>query len=216
MNYLDLLLVVLLLINIYALGVSRLGTLIKIMAFQGIILSLLPLAMHKGSLSEDILHFIILCGVTFLIKAILIPVFVSRAIYKVKIKREIEPYIGFTPSLFVGILIMVLSFWVGNRLALPFEVPSDKLVPVALATLLSGLMIVVSRRKAITQVLGYVLFESGIYIFSLTLSEANPLLVEMGILLDVFVAVFIMGITLLRIKDVFDDLDVGKFVMLRD
>jgi len=211
-KWLETLLVLLLLIDIYALGISRLAALVKLMALQGLVLALLPWTIEP----VHTMHCVILSLGVLIIKVILIPAFVYRAIAKVKIKREIEPYISFTPSLFIGICILVLSFYTGQHLVLPFAVQSSLFVPTAIATLLSGLMILVSRRKAITQVLGYVLFESGIYIFSLTLSEANPVLVEMGVLLDVFVAVFIMGITLLRIKDVFDDLDVGKFVTLRD
>lgn len=212
-NYFETFLILLMLINVYSLGISRLNTLVKLMAIQGLILALLPFALPHHAIT---IRMIALCSVILLIKVFVIPFFAFFAIDRVKIRREIEPFIGFTPSLFIGIVIIVLSFWIGRHLPLPFKTVSTLIVPTAIATLLSGLTILVSRRKALTQVLGYVLFESGIYIFSLVLAESNSELVEIGVMLDLFVGVFIMGITLMQIKDVFDDLDVSKFVLLKD
>lgn len=212
-NYFDTFLILLMLVNVYTLGISRLFTLVKLIAFQSIILALLPFALPGYHIT---LRTIILCILIVGIKTIAIPFFAFHAMKRVQIRREIEPLIGFTPSLFVGIMIIVFAFALGKHLALPFQASSPLIVPTAIATLLTGLTILVSRRKAITQVLGYVLFESGIYIFSMALAESGSELVEMGVLLDLFVGVFIMGITLLQIKDVFDDLDVSKFVMLKD
>jgi len=79
-----------------------------------------------------------------------------------------------------------------------------------------GLLILISRKKAITQVLGYLVLENGIYILGLSLAAQMPFLVEMGVLLDVFVGVFIMGIIINHIKDIFDDLNVENLTILKD
>ena len=84
------------------------------------------------------------------------------------------------------------------------EVETDLLVPVALATLMIGLIVLITRAKAITQVVGYLMLENGIYLFGLTQSERVPFLVEVGVLLDVFVGVFIMGIVVFHIDRAFD------------
>jgi hydrogenase-4 component E len=93
---------------------------------------------------------------------------------------------------------------------------SGFLLPGALFTILSGLMIIISRRKALTQVIGYLAMENGVYAFGAALAVEEPLLVEMGILLDVLVAVFIMGITIHHISREFDHIDTDRLSELKD
>jgi hydrogenase-4 component E len=101
-------------------------------------------------------------------------------------------------------------------LPLPPAVASTLLVPAALATLLAGLLVLVSRSKAIAQVLGYLLVENGIFIFGLSLMRDMPLLMELGVLLDLFVAVFLMGIVVHHISREFDHLDTRELTALKD
>ena len=90
------------------------------------------------------------------------------------------------------------------------------LLPGALFTILTGLLIIVSRRKALTQVVGYLAMENGVYAFGAALAVEEPLLVEMGVLLDVFVAVFVMGITIYQINREFDHIDTDRLSELKD
>ncbi|PJB83091.1 MAG: hydrogenase, partial [Acidobacteria bacterium CG_4_9_14_3_um_filter_49_7] len=93
---------------------------------------------------------------------------------------------------------------------------SHFLLPSALFSLMTGLLIIVSRRKALTQVIGYLTMENGVYLFGAALAIEEPLLVEMGVLLDVFVAVFIMGITIYQINSEFDHIDTDRLSELKD
>ncbi len=90
------------------------------------------------------------------------------------------------------------------------------LVPVALSTVMIGLLVLTTRSKAITQVVGYLILENGIYVFGLSQVERVPFLVEVGVLLDIFVAVFIMGIVVFHINREFDSLDSARLTELRD
>jgi len=90
------------------------------------------------------------------------------------------------------------------------------LVPAALATLFTGFLVLVSRRKALTQVVGYLVLENGIYLFGLLLVEEMPMLVETGILLDLFVGVFVMGIVINHIRTAFDSTDTRHLAELKD
>jgi len=90
------------------------------------------------------------------------------------------------------------------------------LVPVALVTLLCGLLVLITRSKAVTQVVGYLMLENGVYLFGLTLVERISFLVEVGVLLDVFVAVFIMGIVVFHINREFDSISAENLVELRE
>jgi len=89
-------------------------------------------------------------------------------------------------------------------------------MPSALFSLLTGLMIIVTRRKALTQVIGYLTMENGVYLFGTVLMIEEPFLVEMGVLLDVFVAVFIMGITIYQINSEFDHIDTDRLSELKN
>lgn len=209
-EWLDTILISILLINLLILGTSRLGTFVKIVALQGLFLAMLPWMLH-----EHTVHTWIICVLILAIKGWMIPHFMFHTIRKLHIRREIEPFIGFTPSLVLGMGFILLAFWIGDRLELPFPVMTNLLVPAAIATLLTGLMMLVSRRKAATQVLGYVVLENGIFIFALALASEMPVTVEAAILLDVFALVFIMGITLNHIKDMFEDVDIVDLTNLR-
>jgi hydrogenase-4 component E len=127
----------------------------------------------------------------------------------------VEPLIGFTASLCLGAVAVALSFAVAQRLPLP-ESQTALLVPVALATVIIGLIVLTTRSKALTQVVGYLILENGIYVFGLSQAERVPFLVEVGVLLDVFVGVFIMGIVVFHINREFDSLSSARLTELKD
>ena len=89
-------------------------------------------------------------------------------------------------------------------------------VPASLATVLTGFLVLTTRRKAITQVVGYLTLENGIFVFGLTLAEAIPFLVEIGVLLDLLVAIFVIGIVINRIHREFASLDVTRLDSLKE
>ena len=108
------------------------------------------------------------------------------------------------------------SFWIGQRLPLPSSMTSALLVPVALSSILIGLFLIVSRKKAVNQVLGFLVLENGIFTFGVGLVRELSLLVELGVLLDVFVAVFVMGIMIFHISREFDHLDTDQLSTLKE
>jgi hydrogenase-4 component E len=128
----------------------------------------------------------------------------------------VEPFVGYIPSVLAGVAAFVISLWVAARLPLPGGQASDLIVPTALSTMLVGLLVIVSRKKALSQAIGYLVFENGIYIFGVGVAYEAPALVEMGILLDVFVAVFVMGITVFHIAREFDSIDTTRLAALRE
>ena len=210
-DFSDLLLLLVVLTDFWVLGTTRLSSTIRAAALQGAILAALPIALHPG-LSPHILGL----GIgTLVIKAFVLPGFLQRAIREASVRREVEPVIGFTASLCAGAVAVALSFAVAQRLALP-ESQTALLVPVALATVIVGLIVLTTRSKALTQVVGYLILENGIYVFGLSQAERVPFLVEVGVLLDVFVGVFIMGIVVFHINREFDSLDSARLTELKD
>lgn len=209
------LLVGLVLVNFMLLGSSRLGTIIRQVAFQGVLLSLLTLAEHAGWDAPWRVWILALGSGT--VKALIFPFFLRRALREVGVRREVEPYVGFTASILIGVAALAASLWLSSHLPLPSLVASSPLlVPVSLFTVLVGFFLLVSRRKALTQVVGYLVVENGVFCFGLALPEGAPLAVEVGILLDVFAAVFIMGIMIYQISREFDHIDSDRLTSLRD
>jgi hydrogenase-4 component E len=206
-------LVLILITNLRLLGGSRLGAIIQIVALQGVLLGTLPVFQHLGALTPRLVG--IAAGAA-LVKGLVFPLLLRRALVKVGVRREVEPLVGYGTSLLIGALLLGAAAWIGGSLPLPRPTTSPMLVPVALFTLFTGLFLVVSRKKAITQVLGYLVFENGVYAFGVAVAAEQPLMVEMGVLLDVFVAVFVMGIIVFHIQREFDHIDVDRMTALRD
>jgi hydrogenase-4 component E len=150
------------------------------------------------------------------VKGFLVPYLMFRAIREASIRREMEPILGFVPSMVVGGVGVALAFAFSARLPLPNGEAHAFLVPTALSTVWTGLLLVVSRRKAVNQVLGFLVLENGVFVFGLLLSEFMPMMVEAGVLLDLFAAVFVMGIVMFHINREFSSLDTEKLSALKD
>ena len=207
----DVLLLLVILTDFWVLGTTRLSSTIRATALQGVLLAALPVALYP----RFSLHIIGLAVGTLLVKAFVLPHYLTLAIREAAVRREIEPLVGFTASLMLGAAAVALSFAIAPRLELA-GVPSTMLIPVALSTVIIGLIVLTTRNKALTQVVGYLLLENGIYVFGLSQAERVPFLVELGVLLDVFAGVFIMGIVVFHINREFDSLDSARLTELRD
>jgi hydrogenase-4 component E len=199
-------------LNLLALGSSRLPTMISAMALQGMALGVMPLLI-EGHLDWRL---VLVAAATVAGKGFVIPTLLRRAMRAAHIDREIEPFIGFVPSLLLGAGGTIAALALARMLPLLPEHSGTLLVPGALASVLTGFVLLIGRTKAISQVCGYLILENGIYLFGLLLIQSTPLLVEAGILLDVTVGVFIIGIIVDRIQRAFDSLDTRKLTALRE
>ncbi|HLG05449.1 MAG TPA: hypothetical protein VI383_04800 [Gemmatimonadales bacterium] len=206
----EILLLLVVLMDFAVLGTSRLSACIRAVAVQGVLLGSLSLAL-EGGLS---LHAGVLAAGTIGVKAILLPWFLRWAIREASVRREVEPLVGYMASFLLGAAALVVSFAVAARL--PSTGGTGLLVPVALVTVMIGLIVLITRTKALSQVLGYLMLENGIYLFGLTQARRVPFLVEAGVLLDVFVGVFVMGIVVFHINREFDSISALKLTELKE
>jgi hydrogenase-4 component E len=209
---LDPLLILVLALNFFALGVSRIRAVINAIALQGVLLGLFPLFVHP----EIGLRGILLVVATIVIKGFVIPAFLIHAMREAEIQHEITPMISYMTSLLLGAVGTGLAMVFASTLPLEQEHTDLRLIPTALATLWTGILMLTTRRKAIMLVLGYLLLENGIYLFGLLLLEAMPLLVEVGVLLDLFTAVFVMGIIIHHISREFATLSTERLTELKE
>jgi hydrogenase-4 component E len=205
-------LVAVLALNLFALGTSRLQTIIRIVAIQGILLGLMPLFAHAGAGWAAI--GIALAAI--LLKGVVIPGMLSRALRDATIKKEVEPLVGFVPSMILGAVATGFALLFAEQLPLIDTHSAPLLVPASLSTVLIGFILLTTRFKAISQVIGYLILENGIFIFGLLLVESMPLVVEMGVLLDLFVGIFIICIIVNHINRAFASQDTRRLVELKE
>src|SRR5262245_36787355 len=208
----DPLLVLILMLNFLLLGTSRLRTAISASALQGALLGSLAAVVHGTPAVRPIL----VGAAAIAIKGVLIPGMLHRALRDAAIRKEIEPYISFVTSLVLGAIATGAAVLFADRLPLAPEHRGSLLVPASLATVLTGFLILTTRKKAITQVVGYLVLENGIFIMGLTLHDAMPSLVEIGVLLDLLVAIFVIGIVINHINRQFASLDVARLDSLKE
>ncbi len=199
-------------LNLLALGSSRLPSVIRTVAVQGMALGLLPLVLETRF---DWLVALV-AVITLLVKGVMIPTLLRRAMRTANIDREMQPVIGFVPSLLLGAAGTIAAVAAARALPLLPEHADTLLVPGALALVFTGFVLLVGRVKAISQVCGYLILENGIYLFGMLLIGSTPLLVESGILLDLTVGIFVIGIIVDRIQRAFDSLDTRKLTVLRE
>jgi hydrogenase-4 component E len=162
------------------------------------------------------LHAVLIALATVALKSVVIPSMLRRAMRDAAIHREVEPVIGFVPSLLLGGLGTGLSLVFARTLPLAPEHVGSLLVPASLATAFTGFLLLATRRKAITQVVGYLALENGVFVMGLTLVEAMPFFVEIGVLLDLVVGIFVMGIIIEHISREFSSIDTTRLRSLKE
>ena len=200
-------------VNLLALGTSRLPLLIQAVAIQGVLLGLLPLVLKYPDLDWQ---FTVMTMATIAAKGLFIPFLLNRAMRTTNIVRELEPFIGYIPSLLLGAAATIMAVFITRYLPLLPEHTGTFLIPGAITLTLTGFILLIGRAKAISQVCGYLILENGIYLFGLLLIHSTPMLVEFGILLDIIVGVFVIGIIVNRIQRAFDSLDTRKLTALHE
>ena len=197
---------------LFSFGSSRLPGLIKVLAFQGIVVSVVPLFVGHNLTGGGLLFTL----VTLVIRGIVIPLCIYQAIKRVAIHREVEPIIGYHASLLAGLGLIVAATFASSKFDLPASSASALLLPTAIAVLVAGMFLLISRRNAIAMVLGYMMMENGIYLVGTTFSIQALHIVEFGILLDVLAGVMIMAVILQNIKQTFDDVDTARLRTLKE
>lgn len=209
----ELMMILLVLSDMALLGLSRLRTCINIVSFQGMLLGLFAFVSQLDTLT---LRLIAIAGASFIIKGFVFPYLLRRGIREAGTLHEIEPFVGYITSVLAGLCMLGISQWLGGRIPLQVACPGASLVvPAALTTLFTGLFLIVTRKNALSQCLGYIILENGIYTIGVVSVVEIPLLVELGILLDVFVAVLVMGIAIYHINREFDHLDSDRLNILK-
>jgi hydrogenase-4 component E len=212
----DGLLLLVLVTDLYILASSRLAACVRATAVQGVLLAALPLVLWGPGGGVPLVHLLLMSAGALVVKAVVIPALLLRAAREANARREVEPYVSLHLSVLLGAALVGLSLWLARVLVPPGIVAATLLVPASFATALLGFLMLVARKYAVTQVVGYLMLDNGVFIFGQSLAGSLPVMVELGILLDLLVAVFVMGIAIHHISREFDHIDTRALSSLRD
>ncbi len=185
---------------------------VRVFRFQSFVLAVLAavVAAFAGSA-----HLFGVALVLAVVKGVIIPKVLNRAAVNIGMSRAAAPYLGPPAALGVCGVLVVVAFYVMGPVAESNPLPTADAIPLAFAGVLVGFFVTVNRRRALTQILGFLVLENSIFLLALLCTYGVPFIVEMGVFLDVLVAVLIMEVFTYRIKENFDSIDVGEMETLR-
>jgi hydrogenase-4 component E len=207
----NVLLIIFIISLLYVSIANRIITYVRVLALQGFILFGVTFLQLQDIQTWNL---VLILLETVVFKALAVPIFLGYLIKRNKITRETEPYLPHFISLIIITMIVVITILLANSIQ---DTHLDKIFfIVSLSTLFTGLYFIASRKKIITHVMGYLMIENGVFVLSLAVGNEMPNLVNLGIMLDVFASVLILGIFLNKIGDVFKDVDVDQLSNLKD
>lgn len=198
---------------LYVSSTTRVESFIKALYMQGILLFLL-VVFDYGTIHLE--NFVFLSFETLGVKTLAIPLFISYIIRKNGIYREVEPFVTSRFSIIVTSIIFVagfyFSFWSIDRV--------DNIRPfyfgISISTMIAAVFIIVTRRKIITHVMAFMMLENGIFLLALSIAKEMPFIVAFGMLLDIFIAVYLFGLFVNRVQDTYSDADIKQLTSLKD
>ncbi len=193
-------------------GQKALFTTIRLYGVQSFLLGVVALAMGVG---EGRPHLFVTAALTLGLKAFLIPAFLMRVIDRIGIHREIEPLLNVPFSILVCLGLTVVGYRVSTGFPEGAVGIAHHVIGCALSMLFIGLFLMVTRKKAVTQILALLTVENAVFLVALGATTGMPLVVELGISFDVIVAVLVLGVLVRRIVQRFESMDISRLSKLK-
>lgn len=201
-----------LLFGIALLWRRSLGAYIKAFRWQSLVLSVVFALI--GYFGHDHELYIV-AAVLFALKVLLIPWYLTRLQTRVGAEREAQPYVNIATSLIVAGLLVMLAYAITRPLVMVSKLPTRGAIPLAVGLIFVGLFVIVSRRKALTQIVGFLVLENGIALLAALCTYGIPLIVELGVFLDVLMGFLVMQIIVYQISNTFESIDVEQLSQLK-
>lgn len=212
-QFINLLGAVLLMLAFAMIAQRRVLSLIQLYTLQGAVLVLSTVVVASVTNQS---HLYASAGITFALKVVLIPWLLHRVVERLHIESEVETLINIPTTMLIGILIVIVSF----NLALPIAALSSTLsrgtIGIGLASVLLSFLMMITRAKAVPQVIGFLAMENGLFFAATSATYGMPMVVELGIALDVLIGVLILGVFIFQIREQFDSLDIRHLERLKE
>ncbi|MDP1593466.1 MAG: formate hydrogenlyase [Gallionella sp.] len=203
----------LLLISFAMLSQRRVLSLINLFALQGLVLAVSTMVVAYSSSQH---HLYYSAGLTLLLKVLVLPWILHRLIRKLNVKWDVETMFNIPTTMLVGIVLVVFAF----NLAAPISQMAGTItrgtLGIAMACVLLSFLMMITRSKAVPQVIGFLAMENGLFFAATSTSYGMPMVVELGIALDVLIGMFILGIFFFQIRETFDSLDLKHMEKLKE
>ncbi len=204
---------VILLLAFAMLAQRRVMQLINLFALQGAVLCLSTLIVAVTTGQH---HLYYSAGLTLALKAILLPWILHRLVRKLYVKWDVESLVNVPTTMLVGVALVMIAFNVAQPISLLSQTISRGTLGIALAVVMLAFLMMITRTKAIPQVVGFLAMENGLFLAATSATYGMPMVVELGIALDVLVGVIILGVFFFQIRDQFDSLDISHMEKLKD
>jgi len=209
----NLLAAILLMLSFAMISQRRILSLIHLFTAQGAILSAATVLVGYATQQP---HLYLSAGITVVLKVILIPLLLHRVINRLEVRWDVETLINIPTTMIIGIALVIFAF----DLALPISKLSASIargtLGIALACVLLSFMMMITRSKAVPQVIGFLSMENGLFFAATSATYGMPMIVELGIALDVLVGILILGVFLFNIREQFDSLDISHLEKLKE
>lgn len=212
-NLIDLCAVLMLLTSVMAIATTRMKPLINLFSIQSVFLAALAFIVAWIS---DTPHIYIMCVLTIALKVVVMPRMLLYIMSRINVDKEVELSIGIPGSLLISGLLIILSYYITEPLLTSIETVERNCLALSVSIILIGLLMMCTRRKAITETVGLLMMENGLFLGAVVLSHGMPLIVEIGAFFDVMVAVIIIGIFAYRINRSFNSVDTTFLRRLRE
>jgi len=210
--------------------INLLGAILLMLAFAMIsqrrVLSLVHLFTMQGAIlvvatavvgyATNQPHLFVSAGLTLVLKVVLIPIMLHRVIDRLEVRWDTEPLINIPTTMLIGILLVIFAFNLGLPIARFSTTVARGTLGIALACVLLSFMMMITRAKAIPQVVGFLSMENGLFFAATSATYGMPMVVELGIALDVLIGVLILGVFMFQIREQFDSLDIRHLERLKE
>lgn len=192
---------------------THLETLVYVYVLQSLLLAAIA---FSASYSLHTHHLIWMAYLIVAVKVLIVPYVITTVIKALTIKRAVEPYVSQPVSLLVASGLVILAYYTEQRiLRLPEGVVFGHCLSISIATILIGFFLMLSRKKAITQMIGLLTMENGVFLGAMALTSGMPMIIELGVSFDVLVGILIMGVFVFRIGETFASIDTSELNSLR-
>jgi hydrogenase-4 component E len=204
---------VILLLAFAMLAQRRVMPLINLFAFQGLVLCLSTLVVAATTHQS---HLYWSAGLTLVLKALLLPWILHRLVRQLYVKWDVESLVNVPTTMLVGLVLVIIAFNVSQPISLLSHTISRGTLGIALAVVMLAFLMMITRTKAIPQVVGFLAMENGLFLAATSATYGMPMVVELGIALDVLVGAIILGVFFFQIREQFDSLDIRHMERLKD
>jgi len=204
---------ILLLLSFAMLSQRRIRSLVDLFAMQGAVLCL---STATVAWTTDQHHLYWSAGLTLALKVIALPYILYRLTRRLNVQWESEPLLNIPSTMLVGLLLVIFSFGLAQPISQLASTVTRSTLGIAMAVVMLAFLMMITRRKAVTQVIGFLAMENGLFFAATSATYGMPMVIELGVALDILVAMLILGVFFFQIRERFDSLDLHHLESLKE